>query len=32
MRRYQHEFHYDLTAEKLDALIDAARRGAANGR
>jgi len=32
MMRYQHEFHYDLTAEKLDALIDAARRGAANGR
>ena len=32
MMRYEHEFHYDLTAEKLDALIDAARRGAANGR
>ena len=32
MMRYQHEFHYDLTAGKLDALIDAARRGAANGR
>ena len=32
MMRYEHEFHYDLTAEKLDALIDAAQRGAANGR
>ena len=32
MMRYEHEFHYDLTAEKLDALIDAALRGATNGR
>jgi NADH-quinone oxidoreductase E subunit len=25
MMRYQHRFHYDLTPEKVDALIDAAR-------
>jgi NADH-quinone oxidoreductase subunit E len=25
MMRYEHEYHYDLTREKLDALIDAAR-------
>jgi NADH-quinone oxidoreductase subunit E len=25
MMRYQHRFHYDLTNEKLDALVDAAR-------
>jgi len=29
MMRYQHRFHYDLTAEKVDGLIDAARRGVA---
>jgi NADH-quinone oxidoreductase subunit E len=25
MMRYQHRYHYDLTAERVDALIDAAR-------
>jgi NADH-quinone oxidoreductase subunit E len=25
MMRYQHRYHYDLTPEKVDALIDAAR-------
>jgi NADH-quinone oxidoreductase subunit E len=28
MMRYQHRYHYDLTPEKVDALIDAAREGA----
>ena len=27
MMRYQHAFHYDLTPEKVDSLIDAARQG-----
>src|SRR2546430_12690797 len=27
MMRYAHRFHYDLTPEKVDALIDAARDG-----
>jgi NADH-quinone oxidoreductase subunit E len=26
MMRYQHRYHYDLTLEKVDALIDAARK------
>lgn len=26
MMRYQHRYHYDLTAEKIDALIEAARK------
>lgn len=26
MMRYQHRYHYDLTPEKIDALIDAARQ------
>jgi NADH-quinone oxidoreductase subunit E len=28
MMRYQHRYHYDLTPEKVDALIDAARKEA----
>jgi NADH-quinone oxidoreductase subunit E len=31
MMRYEHNFHYDLTPEKVDALIEAAQRGARNG-
>jgi NADH-quinone oxidoreductase subunit E len=31
MMRYQHRYHYDLTSEKVDELIDAARKEAANG-
>ena len=27
MLRYDHRYHYDLTVEKVDALIDAARAG-----
>jgi NADH-quinone oxidoreductase subunit E len=27
MLRYAHRYHYDLTPEKVDALIDAAREG-----
>jgi NADH-quinone oxidoreductase subunit E len=27
MMRYAHRYHYDLTVEKVDALIDAARDG-----
>jgi NADH-quinone oxidoreductase subunit E len=29
MMRYARRFHYDLTPEKLDAIIDAARAGEA---
>jgi NADH-quinone oxidoreductase subunit E len=32
MMRYEHAYHYDLTAEKLDQLIEAARLGAAGDR
>lgn len=32
MMRYQHRYHYDLTPEKVDELIDAARREAGRGR
>jgi NADH-quinone oxidoreductase subunit E len=28
MLRYEHRYHYDLTPEKVDALIDAARKEA----
>ena len=31
MMRYEHSFHYDLTPEKVDAVIEAAQRGARNG-
>lgn len=31
MMRYQRTFHYDLTPEKIDALIDAARRETGSG-
>ena len=31
MMRYQQSFHYDLTPDKVDALIEAARREVANG-
>jgi NADH-quinone oxidoreductase subunit E len=31
MMRYEHVFHYDLTPEKVDAVIEAAERGARNG-
>jgi NADH-quinone oxidoreductase subunit E len=31
MMRYEHRFHYDLTAEKVDALIDRAREEGAHG-
>jgi len=27
MMRYQHRYHYDLTPEKIDSLVEAARRG-----
>jgi len=32
MMRYQHRYHYDLTPEKVDALIDAARAAARRPR
>ena len=32
MMRYQHRYHYDLTPQKVDELIDAARREAGRGR
>ena len=31
MMRYEHGFHYDLTPEKVDAVIEAAQRGDGNG-
>ena len=31
MMRYQRAFHYDLTPEKIDALIEAARRETGSG-
>jgi NADH-quinone oxidoreductase subunit E len=31
MMRYQHRYHYDLTPEKIDALVEAARSGTGEG-